>query len=178
MLTASLIPVVMPSPPVVALVYLNATLAFQVVSFLVLLAALNKWLFKPMLSYLDERAEGIKKTLDEASVAVENAQTDREAAARELDDARRESYEIRAQARTIAQGERERIIDGARVESEQIVSQTQREIAQSVEQAREALRERVGTLAIDVAEKVLRGELTEEQRRKATTVYLNEAAQI
>ncbi len=157
-----------------ALVYLNTTMAFQIVSFLLLVAFLNKKLFRPMLEHLDKRAEGIRHSLDEARETKAVAEADRQKAQHELDEARREAYEIRSQAREIAEGERERILDGARGESEQIIEKTQREIAQSVELARESLRERAGALVVEVAEKVLRGELSEEQRRKATAVYLDE----
>lgn len=174
MIAAPPMPLVTLVERVVALVYLNATMAFQIVSFLILLALLNRWLFKPMLAYLDKRAEGIKQTLDEARDTKTEAERDRATASQELDDARRESHHIRAQAREIAESEHERIVERARAESEAIVEQTQREIAQSVEQVRESLRERTGALAIEVAEKLLRGELTEEQKRKATTVYVNE----
>jgi F-type H+-transporting ATPase subunit b len=174
MLTAPLIPVVVPSADALALVYLNTTIAFQMVSFLILLAVLNKWLLKPMLAYLDKRAKGIQNTLDEAREAKETAETDRATARHELDEARRESYAIRTQAREIAESEHARILDGARAEAEQVIAKTQGEIAQSVELARESLREQAGTLAVQVAEKLLRSELSDEQRRKATMVYLDE----
>jgi F-type H+-transporting ATPase subunit b len=143
-----------------------------------LLGFLNKKLFKPMLAYLDKRAETIRNTLEDANNAKTSAEADREQARHDLDEARRESYAIRTQAREIAGSERARIIDDARAESEQIIDKTQREIAQSIERARESLREQTAALAIDVAEKVLRGELTDEQKRKATTVYLDEAANV
>jgi len=162
----------------VALVYLNTTMAFQIVSFLILVAILNKKLFRPMLEYLDKRAAGIRGSIEKARETQAAAETDREQARHEIDEARRESYAIRTQAREIAEREHDRILDGARAESEQIIEKTQREIAQSVERARESLREQTASLAIDVAEKVLRGELTDEQKRKATTVYLDEAANV
>jgi len=155
--------IAVPLTHVIALVYLNTTMAFQIVSFLLLVAFLNKKLFRPMLAYLDKRAEGIKQTLNEAQERKTAAEADRE------------SYEIRSQAREIADRERERILDGARADSELVIEKTQREIAQSVELTRESLRERTAELAIDIAEKVLRGELTEAQKRKAATVYLDEA---
>jgi len=174
MLTAALPWAMGPGAPTLALVYLNSTIAFQIVSFLILLAFLNKKLFRPMLEYLDKRAEGIKNTLDEANSAKETAEADRGAARDELDEARRESYAIRAQAREIAGSEGERILNEARAEEEAIIDKAQREIAQSVERARESLRDQTGALAIEVAEKLLRADLTDEQKRKATMVYANE----
>ena len=164
--------IVVPVRQVVGLLYLNVTMAFQIVSFLLLLALLNKKLFRPMLEYLDKRAARIKQELDEAQATKTEAQTDRQEARDELDEARRESYAIRSQSREIAEGERGRILDGAKAEAALVIERAQREIEQSAEVARAALREEVGTLAIRVAEKVLRGELTEEQKRKVTTTYL------
>ena len=164
-----------PLMPLVALVYLNTTIAFQVVSFLLLVSFLNKKLFRPMLEHLDKRAEGIKRTLDEAHQTNALAEADRQAAQDELDGARRDSYEIRTQSREIADSERDRILDSAKGEAEHVIEKAQREIAQSADLAREVLRQRAGALAIDVAEKVLRAELSDEQKRKATSVYLEEA---
>ncbi len=161
-----------------ALVYLNTTMAFQIVSFLLLVAFLNKKLFQPMLAYLDKRAKTIKHELDQARETRTAAEADRTDAQQELDSARRESYEIRTQSREIARGERERILDGARAEAEHVVEKAKRDIAQSADIAREALRERAGALAVEVAEKVLRTELSAEQKRKATTVYLDEAERL
>lgn len=166
--------IAIPITPIVGLVYLNTTMAFQIVSFLLLVAFLNKKLFRPMLDYLDKRAESIKQSHNRARETEAAAETDRHEAQHELDQARRESYAIRTQAREIAQAEHERILDGARAEAEHVIERTQREIAQSAALAREALRERTATLAIEVAEKVLRGELSDEQKRKATTMYLDE----
>jgi F-type H+-transporting ATPase subunit b len=166
------------APGALALVYLNTTMAFQIVSFLLLVAFLNKKLFRPMLAYLDKRAKTIKHELDQARETRAVAETDRKDAQQELDSARRESYEIRTQSREIARGERERILDDARGEAEHVVEKTKRDIAQSADIAREALRQRAGELAVQVAEKVLRTELSTEQKRKATTVYLDEAERL
>jgi len=163
-----------PVTQVVGLIYLNTTMVFQIVSFLLLVVFLNKKLFRPTLEYLDKRAERIKNEIDEAQATKAEAEADRETAQKELDEARRESYAIRTQSREIATGERERILAGAQAETAQLVEKAQREIAQSAEVARAALREQVGTLAISVAEKVLRGELTDEQKRRATTVYMKD----
>jgi F-type H+-transporting ATPase subunit b len=169
---------IMQAVQTVALVYLNTTMAFQIVSFLLLVAFLNKKLFQPMLAYLDKRAKTIKHELDEARATRTEAEADRKDAQHELDDARRESYEIRTQSREIADGERERILDGARGEAEHVTEKAKREIAQSAELAREVLRQHAGALAVEVAEKVLRTELSAEQKRKATTVYLDEAERL
>jgi F-type H+-transporting ATPase subunit b len=120
-------------------------------------------------------ASRVKHMLDDVSQAKETAEGDRETASRELDEARRESYAIRAEAREIAGSERERLLDEARAEGEALIERTHCEIAQSVEHARETLRGDLAALAVEVAEKVLRSELTDEQQRKATTVYLEEA---
>ncbi len=49
--------------PMQALVYLNLTIIFQMINFLVLLWLLTKFLYKPILGVLDKRAEYLYSAL-------------------------------------------------------------------------------------------------------------------
>ena len=48
------------------IINLNRTLLLQVVNFLILIAVLYRFLFKPLTQFLTTRADGIRRSLDEA----------------------------------------------------------------------------------------------------------------
>ena len=55
------------------IINLNMTLLIQAVNFLILLIVLYKFLFTPLTQFLATRADGIKRSLEEAKTAKEAA---------------------------------------------------------------------------------------------------------
>ena len=51
------------------IINLNMTLLLQVVNFLILIFLLSRFLYKPLTQFLAARAEGIKRSLEEARAA-------------------------------------------------------------------------------------------------------------
>ena len=162
----------------VALVYFNFTIIFQMISFLILVFLLNKFLYKPLLKFLDKRAETIKNTLDRTRKAEQGAKAELERIKKEYDDARRDSYKIREQAKEIAGKEKENIIANAQKEAEFVVDKAKKGIEQKVAQIKEDLRRKVGELAVNIAEKLLRTSLSEKQKKEATSIYVHETEEL
>lgn len=161
-----------------ALVYLNMTIIFQMINFLILLWILNKFLYKKILATLDKRAEGIKASLDEATRNKEESQEELERIRREYNDAKHESFSIREQAREIAERERERIIRAGRAEHDQIVARAKKDMDQEFERTKDTLRRHVAELSVEIAQKILRSDLSDEQRNRATSDYLDAAEKL
>ncbi len=104
------------------------SLGFQVVNFLLLLYLLNRLLFKPLLSRMDERAEKIREGLENAEAAArdrELARAEREAAVTE---ARKEAADMLARANKIAEDTRNEILADARTEAERVTAKARDEI--------------------------------------------------
>ena len=158
--------------PVIALVNLSFTLVVQMISFLILLHILNKVLYKPLLGFLDKRAEDIKRSMVDAKNSEKDAQEVLAQAQKELEDSRREASAIKEQAKEIAEGEKQKIIDQARADAEQLSKKAKKDIETELNQGREFLKQHAGTMAVSIAEKVLRTKLNQEQKELATAAYV------
>ncbi len=161
-----------------ALVYLNMTILFQIFNFLVLLWLLTRFLYKPIINLLDKRAAQIKASLDDAKRNKEESEQELENIRKEYDDAKRESFSIREQARDIAGKERERIIQSGKAAYDEMVARAGKDMELELARAKEDLRRRVGELGVDIARRILQSDLNEEQRNKATSEYLDAAEKL
>ena len=150
---------------------------WQTVLFLALLFLLRKYAWKPILSAVEEREEGIKNALEAADNAkkkmevlnADNERILREAKA-ERDNILKEAREIKetiiTEAKTQATEEADRVLASAR---EQINNEKLAAITE--------LKNQVADLSIDIAEKVLRSELKDpEKQKELVNKALKEAA--
>jgi F-type H+-transporting ATPase subunit b len=140
-------------------VNINATLFGQMLVFAVLVWFTMKFVWPPIMKALDERAKKIADGLaaaergrqDLASAETRAADIERQARTRAqelITAAEKCAAEIVDEAKTQAKAEGDRIVAGARAETEQ---DTQR--------AKDVLRKQVAALAVAGAEKILRREI-------------------
>ncbi|MEO1030078.1 MAG: F0F1 ATP synthase subunit B [Bacteroidota bacterium] len=138
---------------------------WTVITFLILLFLLRKFAWKPILGAVSEREEGIKDALASAENArkeMENLQADNE---RILQEARAEREAMLKDAREI----REQTIAKAEAEAQEkaskIIEKAQAAIESEKKAAMAELKSHVAGLSIDIAEKVVRGELSNKDKQ-------------
>lgn len=147
--------------PDIGLVFWNT------IAFLVLLIVLGKFAWKPMLKAINDREQGIEDALSKADkmkadiAAMQNENEALLAKAREeratlIKDAKEASEKMIAEAK-----------DKAKSEYERIVADAQLAITQQKNAALTEVKNQVGTLVVDVAEKVLRRELSNKAEQEA-----------
>jgi len=148
------------------LIDVNASLIVQVVNFLILLAVLYRFLFRPLVGTLESRTATIKQQLAEAQAA-------REEAARQLVDfearlaaARAEAQAARDRAMREAAELKERLTADARQEAERLVQAAKSEIAREIRRAKADLRAEVGGLAVQIAERLIQKSLRDEDHQR------------
>ncbi|MEE4000053.1 F0F1 ATP synthase subunit B [Tenacibaculum sp. FZY0031] len=134
----------------------------QLVILAVLIFLLAKFAWKPILSALNEREEGIQNALDQAENArkeMQNLQADNE---RLLKEARAERDAMMKEAREI----KDKIIADAKQEAEEqtttMVENAKATIKQEQQAAIAELKKKVGDLSIEIAQKVVRKELASQ----------------
>ncbi len=134
----------------------------QLVVLGILLFLLAKFAWKPILNSLDEREEGIQNALDQAENArkeMQNLQADNE---KMIKEARAERDAMMKEAREI----KDSIIAEAKEEaSEQatiMIENAKATIKQEQQAAIAELKKNVAELSIDIAQKVIRKELTSQ----------------
>ena len=148
------------------LINLDKSLIIQAINFVILLFLLHRLLYKPLLAKMDERSSAIKKSLDEAQAARAEATRQQEENAARLKAAYAEAEAIRQQAVKEAAEEQRRLVEAARVESQRMIESAKAQLDADVRRAREELRREVSDLAIDIAEKLIRQSLRDEDHRR------------
>jgi F-type H+-transporting ATPase subunit b len=149
-----------------SLIEVNWTLGVQLISFLLLLAVLYKLMYRPLLAALEGRTSAIQQQLAEAQAAREEAQRERAAMEERIRAAHAEAQTLRERALREAAELRERLSAEARQEAARLVEAAQAQIAQDVRRARAELRAEVGALATQIAERVVRKSMTDDDHQR------------
>ena len=149
-----------------SLIEINWTLGVQLVSFLLLLAVLYKFLYQPLLGALEGRTAAIEQQLAEAKAAREDAQRELAAMEERIRAAHADAQALRERALREAGELRDRLSAEARQEAARLVESAQAQVAAEVRRARAELRGEVGALATQVAERLIRKSLTDEDHQR------------
>jgi F-type H+-transporting ATPase subunit b len=145
------------------LVDVNATLIAQILNFLVLLAILAKFAYKPLLQAMDNR---IINDLDSAEQTRLDAEALKEQYAEQLAGARQEATEIVNKANQIAQNLHDELVEQARVEQEALMANAKERIEQEKQQALLDIRSEVIKLSTLIASKIVNQKLNSDNDQK------------
>ena len=146
----------------------------QILGFLLMLWALRKWAWGPLVGQLEARRKKIEGEFHEVDRAKEEA--------REL----KTAYEVKlraadAEARTriqdaVAEGQRvaAEIKAQAQTEATQRLARAEDEVAREREKAKEQLKEQIIQLSLGAAAKILRQKLDDPAQRKLASEFVDE----
>lgn len=134
---------------------INLTMIGQAISFALFVWFCMKFVWPPLISVMRERQKQIIDGLEKASKAEQQLEAANSAAEAELDEAKKQASELITQARNRANQIIEDAKHQATEEADRIKQGAQSEIDQEINRAREALRARVGELAVEGAERIL-----------------------
>jgi F-type H+-transporting ATPase subunit b len=148
------------------LINLDKSLLIQVVNFLVLLFILWKLLYKPLVAKMEERTQAIKKSLEEAQAARVDAERQRQEHAAQIQAALGEAQAIRSTALKEAAEEQRRLVEAARAEAGRLVQTAKTEMEQDIRRARQQLQQEVGDLAVQIAERLIKKSLRDEDHHR------------
>ena len=148
------------------MVDVNATLIAQILNFLVLLAILAKFAYKPLLQAMDDRRNRIINDLDSAEQTRLDAEALKEQYAEQLAGARQEATEIVNKANQIAQNLHDELVEQARVEQEALMANAKERIEQEKQQALLDIRSEVIKLSTLIASKIVNQKLNSENDQK------------
>ena len=140
---------------------------WQTLLFVGLLFLLAKYAWKPILTAVEERENTIKDALDSAEKAkadMEAVQADNK---RILKEARAERDALLADAKKASTQMINEAKEAAQLEADKIASAAQAAIEHEKNAAINELKNQVATLSIDIAQKVLQGELADEKKQQA-----------
>ena len=145
---------------------LNATLIIEVLSFLILLGLLIKFLYRPVLNVLDKRAEEIKEANQKIRENLDLAGKERERTRQILAESKSQALQIKEKAGLGAEQLRQKIISQARDEAARTLRASQQEIVNQTKKAKEELKAEAIDLSLKAAEKILRRKFASEDQKR------------
>jgi len=145
-------------------------------SFVILVFLLGKFAWKPILKSVNDREEGIQNALESAEKArleMQNLNADNE---RILKEARAERELMMKEAREIKAKMITDAKDEAQVQANKMIEQAQAAIESEKKTAMAELKNHVAGLSVEIAEKVIREELSDKDKQlKLVESMLDEA---
>ncbi len=138
------------------------------VAFAVLCFVLIKFVFPQMEKTFQARVDAIEGGIKRAETAQAEANELLEQYRAQLAEARTEAARIRDEARADAEGIRQDVLAKAREESDRIIAAGNEQLAAQRESIVRELRSEVGTLAVDLAGKIVGEALADEARTRGT----------
>ena len=138
---------------------------WQSLIFIGLIFLLRKFAWKPILDAVNDRETSIKDALISAEAArteMENLQSDNQ---RILKEARAEKESLLKEARTLSSEIINTAKEEAQGEAQKIIFQAQETIQNEKRSAVKELRVQVGSIAIDIAEKIIQKELDNKEKQ-------------
>ena len=152
-----------------------ATFIGQLVSFLILLGLLIYVCYKPIRKMLDERANRIKESMEQAEATKQEYERAKVAVQEQISEARQEGQAVIGQATQIGDRLKEEAKEEARKEAQAIVDRTRVELERERDKAIDDLRREFVDTAILAAEKVINEALDKEKHRKLIEEALEES---
>ncbi len=153
------------------------TLLAHAFNFLLLLGVLIYALRKPLSQFFANRRRAIQEDLRRAGALLADAQArlaEWEGRIARLD---AEVAAIQSASRERAEAERGRIVEEARLAAERIRRDAQAAIEQEARRAREALRGEAAELAVELATKLVREQVTEADRTRLLEEFVGRVQQ-
>ncbi|MEW6613073.1 MAG: F0F1 ATP synthase subunit B [Pseudomonadota bacterium] len=141
---------------------INISLIGQMITFILLVILLRKYLYGPLSAVMAERRRKIAEGLEAAERGKNEQNLAEKRAAELLHDAKQRAAEIVAAAEKRSNEIREEAKGVARQEAEQIIAAARAEVEQEVNRAKTELRAKVAQLAVEGAERILAKEIDEK----------------
>ncbi|HVH29053.1 MAG TPA: F0F1 ATP synthase subunit B [Vicinamibacterales bacterium] len=139
---------------------------WTILTFLVLLTALAKFAWGPLLQALESRQEAIRKSLDDAKQAKQELEQVQQTSAQIVRQARVDAEAIIATSRSDAEQLREEIKQKARSEAESILKNAERQIQLETGRALQQIRHEAVDLSVMIASKIIQRNLSKDDNQR------------
>ena len=139
---------------------------WKLISFAIVFFVLKRVAFGPIQKVIDDRRDRIRRSIEEADNARAEARRLLEEHRGLIGQARREAEEILAEARKVADAQRERARQEAEEDRQRRLEETRKQIESETQRALGQIRTEVAELALVAAEKVTARSLTDEDHRR------------
>ncbi|MFD2629350.1 F0F1 ATP synthase subunit B [Oceanobacillus kapialis] len=149
----------------------------QLFFFLVLLFFVKKFAWGPVMNMMQKREEYVAGEIESAEKSRQEAERASKEAAEQLKQTKQEAQKIIEDAKAAGTTQQESIIAAARAEAEKIKLDAQADIQNEKERALQALQDKVASLSVLIASKVIEKEINEQDQEKLINDYIKEAGE-
>ena len=139
---------------------------WTILTFLVLVALLAKFAWRPLLQALESRQESIRKSLDDAQKAKQDLERLQTESAEIIRQARVEADAIVTRSRGDGERLREEMRTKARAEADAIVKNAERQIQLETSRALQQIRGEAVDLSVMIASKLIQRNITKEDNER------------
>lgn len=152
--------------------YINWGFVFSVINFALFVVALVWLLRRPLQAHFSSRAQRLEVALAEARVAEEAAQRRLDEIRQQLAQSEHAIAELKAQLRTDGERDRQAMVARAHEMAKKLELDTERMVVQELRRSKETLRGTTVDMAILMAERLLREQLTTEDQFRLVRDYV------
>jgi F-type H+-transporting ATPase subunit b len=135
---------------------------WTILTFLILVALLARFAWRPLLQALERRQATIAQSLDDAQRARQELERLQRESTQIMAQARAEAESMLARSRSDAEALREELKQKARTEAATIVKNAERQIQLETARAVQQIRHEAVDLSVAIASKILRRQVTRE----------------
>jgi F-type H+-transporting ATPase subunit b len=147
---------------------------WTIVTFLILVALLGRFAWRPLLDALDRRQDGIRQSLDDARQAKHELERLHEESTRILGEARAEADAIISRTRADASRAGDEMKKKARADAENIVRNAERQIELETSRAVQRVRQEAVDLSLAIASRIIERNLSKEDNERLIAETMTE----
>ncbi len=151
---------------------LNATLIIQVISFLILVWLLVKILYRPFLSFLDERSQKIHNMLQEARESQQRTEDNFKDSKAQLKKTKEEVLKLKGLAEKQSDEHRQKVLQEAKEEARHIIARSKEDIDRRTREVKRDIKKEIGDFSVSIAEKILDKEINKEDHKHIIDEFL------
>ena len=133
---------------------------------------IKRFLFKPINNILEKRRQMADAQIADAEKAREEALAMKAEYEQNMAQAREKANDILANAQKTASAQSEEILQEANLQAKAIKAKAESDIAQERKKAVNDIKNEIGSMAMDIAGKVIEREISEEDHRKLIDEYI------
>ena len=155
-----------------------STFGWAIFNFLVILAILYKLFYHPVLNFLDNRRNEIARAIADSEQGRAEAEKLLSEYRAQLLAARQEAQQIIDKATKAGEDLRQSLLSQSKAEAATLLENARKEIQRERDQALQALRQEVVSLAMTAAGKILERNITGDDNVKIVNQFLDEVGEI
>ncbi|WP_461176817.1 F0F1 ATP synthase subunit B [Virgibacillus ainsalahensis] len=149
----------------------------QLVFFLLLLFLVGKFAWGPVVNMMQKREDYVAGEIEAAEKSRAEAEKASNEAVEQLKQTKQEAQKIIEDAKNAGVRQEQDIIESARTEASRIKEAAQADIQNEKEQALQALQDKVSSLSVLIAGKVIEKEISAQDQEKLINEYIKEVGE-